>query len=130
MAVMLYVRFPLSLRFRFIDMAPQTISAKVEYQFPPMAISQLGANLDYCYYYQGLTPTSTSDPRSKSEKYGLLDAHLTLSDIPIGGGKWRLSTFGRNLADKEYYIAQFNTGTSSAFFDQSRTYGLELSFEY
>ncbi len=114
--------------FRFINMAPHTISAKVEYQFPPMAIGQLSANLDY--YYQGLTPTSTSDPRSKAAKYGLLDARLTLGDIPIGGGEWRISAFGRNLTDKEYYIAQFNTGTSSAFFGQPRTYGLELSFEY
>lgn len=114
--------------FRFINMAPHTVSAKLEYQFPPMAIGQLSANIDY--YYQGLITTSTSDPRFKVRGYGLLDARLTMADIPIGGGKWRVSAFGRNLTDKEYYISHFNTGASSAFFGQPRTYGLELSLEY
>lgn len=114
--------------FRFINMAPHTVSAKLEYQFPPMAIGQLSANIDY--YYQGLITTSTSDPRFKVRGYGLLDARLTMADIPISGGKWRVSAFGRNLTDKEYYISHFNTGASSAFFGQPRTYGLELSLEY
>jgi len=114
--------------FRFINMAPHTVSAKLEYQFPPTSIGQLRANIDY--YHQGLITTSTSDPRYKVHGYGLLDARLTMADIPIGGGEWKLSAFGRNLTDKEYYISHFNTGTSSAFFGQPRTYGLELSFEY
>jgi iron complex outermembrane receptor protein len=62
--------------------------------------------------------------------YGLLSARLTLSDIPVGFGNWRLSAFGKNLTDKEYYIAHFNGGLPSAIFGDPRTYGLELSFEY
>lgn len=114
--------------FRFINMAPHTVSAKAEYQFPPTSFGQLSANVDY--YHQGLITTSTSDPRYKVAGYGLLDARLTLADIPLGGGEWRVSAFGRNLTDKEYYISHFNTGAPSAFFGQPRTYGLEISLEY
>ncbi len=113
---------------KFINMPHHTVSAKAEYQFPPMAIGQLSAGIDY--YYQGLVQTSTSDLRYKARGYGLLDARLSLSDIPIGVGKWRLSAFGRNLTDKEYYVAHFSVGAPAAFYGQPRTYGLELSFEY
>ncbi len=114
--------------FRFINMAPHTVTAKAEYQFPPTSFGQLSANVDY--YHQGLITTSTSDPRYKVAGYGLLDARLTLADIPLAGGEWRVSAFGRNLTDKEYYISHFNTGAPSAFFGQPRTYGLEISLEY
>ncbi len=114
--------------FRFINMAPHTVSAKAEYQFPPTSFGQLSVNVDY--YHQGLITTSTSDPRYKVGGYGLLDARLTLADIPLAGGEWRVSAFGRNLTDKEYYISHFNTGAPSAFFGQPRTYGLEISMQY
>ena len=114
--------------FRFINMPHHTISAKAEYEFPPMAIGQLSVNVDY--YRQSLITTSTSDPRYKVGKYGLLDARLTLSDIPVGVGKWRLSAYGRNLTDEDYYVSHFSAGTPAAFFGQPRSYGLELSFEY
>ncbi|SNS35175.1 iron complex outermembrane recepter protein [Sphingomonas laterariae] len=114
--------------FRFINMAPNTITAKLDYQFPATGIGQPGIYVDY--YYQDRITTSTSDPRYQAPSYGLLDLRFTLSDIPIGFGSWRLSAFGRNLTDKEYYIAHFNSGVPSAFFGQPRTYGLELTFEY
>lgn len=113
---------------KFINMPHHTVSAKAEYQFPPMAIGQLSAGIDY--YYQGLVQTSSSDLRYKAAGYGLLDARISLSDIPIGVGKWRLSAYGRNLTDKEYYVAHFSAGSPAAFYGQPRSYGLELSFEY
>ena len=113
---------------KFINMPRHTVSMKAEYQFPPMPIGQLSAGVDY--YHQGLVQTSSSDLRYKARGYGLLDARVSLSDIPIGVGKWRLSAYGRNLTDKEYYVAHFSTGPSAAFYGQPRSYGLELSFEY
>ncbi|WP_232455607.1 TonB-dependent receptor [Sphingomonas sp. KC8] len=114
--------------FRFINTAPNTISAKADYQFPHTSIGQPGLFVEY--YYQDRITTSTSDPRYKAASYGLLDARLTLSDIPIGVGNWRLSAFGRNLTDAKYYVAHFSAGLPSAFYGQPRTYGLELTFEY
>ncbi|MGH6781233.1 MAG: TonB-dependent receptor domain-containing protein, partial [Sphingomonadaceae bacterium] len=114
--------------FRFINTAPNTITAKLDYQFPATPIGQPGIFVDY--YYQDRITTSTSDPRFQAASYGLLDARFTLSDIPIGFGHWRLSAFGRNLTDKEYYVAHFSAGVPSAFYGQPRTYGLELTFEY
>ena len=78
----------------------------------------------------GTFEASTGDPRYVIGDYGLLNARLTLSDIPVGPGNWRLSLFGKNLTDTEYYIAHFNGGLPAAIFGDPRTYGLELTFEY
>ena len=55
---------------------------------------------------------------------------LTLADIPVGVGNWRVSAYGKNLTDKEYYVFHGNSGLPGAFYGEPRTYGLELTFEY
>lgn len=61
--------------------------------------------------------------------YGLLNARLTLADIP-GVDGLRVGLWGRNLTDKEYYVTQFNIGRPGALFGEPRTYGVDLSFEF
>lgn len=112
----------------FIEAPRHTMTTSIEYAFPETPIGVLTANIDYSM--QSKKQQSSTDPRYLITDYGLLNARLTLSDIPVGFGKWRLAAFGRNLTDKEYYISHFNAGAPGAFFGEPRTYGLELTFEY
>ncbi|WP_240334306.1 TonB-dependent receptor [Sphingobium estronivorans] len=115
-------------RYTFIEAPHHTLTTSVEYVFPETPIGVLTANVDY--FMQSKKSTATADPRYIIGDYGLLNARLTLSDIPVGFGTWRLSAFGKNLTDKEYYVTHFNTGLPGAIFGEPRTYGLELVFEY
>jgi iron complex outermembrane receptor protein len=115
-------------RYTFVEAPKHTLTTSLEYRFPDTPIGILTANVDY--FLKSKVSTSTADPRYVIGDYGLLNARLTLSDIPVGLGNWRLSAFGKNLTDKEYYIAHFNGGLPSAIFGDPRTYGLELTFEY
>ncbi|SNS63743.1 iron complex outermembrane recepter protein [Sphingomonas laterariae] len=114
--------------FTFVEAPKHTLTTSAEYYFPEMSIGQLSASVDY--FMQSKKSSATSDARYVIGDYGLLNARLTLSDIPLGLGKWRLSAFGKNLTDKEYYVAHFAGGLPAAIFGEPRTYGLELTFEY
>ncbi|WP_313801686.1 TonB-dependent receptor [Sphingobium sp.] len=114
--------------YTFIEAPKHTLTTSIEYVFPETPIGILTANLDY--FQQSRKFTATADARYIIGDYGLLNARLTLSEIPVGFGNWRVSAFGRNLTDKEYYVAHFNTGFPAAIFGEPRTYGLELIFEY
>ena len=61
--------------------------------------------------------------------YGLLNARLTLAEIPGVEGV-RVGLWGRNLTDTEYYIMQFNIGRPGALFGEPRTYGVDLTVEF
>jgi iron complex outermembrane receptor protein len=114
--------------FYFVEAPHHTLTASLQYQFPETPIGNLTAYVDY--YLQAKKNSSVNDARYITGDYDLLDARLTLADIPVGFGKWRLSAFGKNLADKKYYVAHGNFGLPGAIFGQPRTYGLELTFEY
>ncbi len=115
-------------RYTFIEAPKHTLTLSGEYIFADTAIGMLTANVDY--FMQSKKSASTGDARYIIGDYGLLNARLTLSEIPVGFGKWRLSAFGRNLTDKEYYVTHFAAGLPGAIFGEPRTYGLELVFEY
>jgi iron complex outermembrane receptor protein len=67
------------------------------------------------------------DARYVIPDYGLLDARLTLADIPVHGLDAKLSVWGKNLTDKDYYITHANFFAPGAQFGNPRTYGLDLT---
>lgn len=115
-------------RYSFVEAPKHTLTTSAEYAFPEMSIGQLTANIDY--FMQSKKASATGDARYIVGDYGLLNARLTLSDIPVGFGNWRVSAFAKNLTDTNYYVAHFTSGMPSAIFGEPRTYGLELSFEF
>lgn len=115
-------------RYTFIEAPKHTLTTGIEYAFPQTSIGELTANIDY--FMQSKKSSATGDARYIVGDYGLLNARLTLSDIPVGVGTWRLSAFGKNLTDKNYYISHFSGGLPAAIYGEPRTYGLELTFEY
>jgi iron complex outermembrane recepter protein len=115
-------------RFNFVEAPRHTLSVGAEWVLPETPLGVPSASVDY--YMQSDKFSSTTDARYVIGDYGLLNARIALSDIPVGVGKWQLAAFGRNLADTRYYIAHFSAGLPAAFFGDPRSYGLELRFEY
>ena len=76
---------------------------------------------------------SAPDKRQVLPSYGLLDARLTLSDIPAGPVNLRLSAWGRNLTNKDYLVFEGAVGLSDRFgalFGEPRSYGLDLTASF
>jgi iron complex outermembrane receptor protein len=115
-------------RYTYVEAPKHTISTNLEYVFPETSIGRPSIYIDY--YMQSRKRTSSADRRFVIGDYGLLNARLSLSDIPIGIGSFKLSAFGKNLTNTTYYIAHFQGAVPAAIFGEPRTYGLELSLNF
>ena len=76
---------------------------------------------------------ATFSSRSTLDDYGLLNARLTLSEIPAGQGSFKVALWGKNLEDKQYMIdsiATFSNTDKAVLFGPPRSYGIDLSYEY
>ncbi len=62
--------------------------------------------------------------------YGLLDARVSLADIPVASGKLRVSLWGRNLTDENYYTFHFIYVVPTAMFGTPRSYGADFTLEF
>ena len=114
--------------YTYIEAPRNTISTSVEYKLPETGIGRPSLYVDY--YMQSKKFTNTNDAGYIIGDYGLLNARLTLSDIPIGLGNWKLSAFGKNITDTKYYISLFQGGIPAAIYGDPRSYGLELTFNF
>lgn len=115
-------------QYFYVNAPKHTLKASAEYQFEATAIGRPAVFLDY--YFQDRKRSSSTSAGYIVGSYGLLDARVTLTDIPVGTGDWSLAVYGRNLTDKEYYVDHFNAGVPSAYFGDPRTYGLEMSVRF
>lgn len=112
-----------------INAPKNAYSLDLEYVFPQSVLAgELSANLNYTW--QEKMHTSTSNPTYVIRDYGLLNARLTLSDIPAFGGAFRVSAWGKNLNDKEYWLSLANVIEPYALYGEPRSYGVDISWEY
>lgn len=119
----------ISSNYRFTNAPEHTIALDVTYDLPRLPIGQLTANANYTAQSDKFTNATISGGKYIVGDYGLINARLALSDIPGLPGV-RAAVWGRNLADKEYYLMQFNIGRPGAIFGEPRTYGIDLSVEF
>ena len=121
----------------FISQAPEhSYSFSASYTLPPFSFGTLTARLDYIYSddfsYSPRLPVADDSERS------VLNGRLTLGDIPIfsgDAGEVRISLWGRNLTDDEYFIYRINSGTSlgnieTSTFGEPRSAGIEFTYTY
>lgn len=98
-------------------------------------IGSVDFHINYSYQDDIDTSINVVDNRLLDDR-GLVDASMALTLAqPIGGGKLRLSLWGKNLADKEY--GNINAGSLSLFgidewttWGDPRTYGATISWNY
>ncbi len=115
--------------YRFTNAPKHTIALDLTYDLPRLPIGQMSANVNYTAQSDKYTSSTISSGKYIIGDYGLLNARLTLGDIPGLDGV-RASLWGRNLTDKNYYIMQFNVGRPGALFGEPRTYGIDLNVEF
>jgi len=114
--------------YRFTNAPAHTLAFDVTYDLPPTPVGRLSANANYTMQSDKFTNATITGGRYVVGDYGLLNARLALTDIPGLAGV-RAALWARNLADKEYYLMQFNIGRPGAIFGEPRTYGIDLSME-
>lgn len=115
-------------RYNFVEAPEHTVTGSLQYEFPATPIGTLTAQAEY--FYQSKKNVSVAEASYVIRSYGLLDARLVLSEIPLSGGNWRVSVFGKNLTDEEYLVFHGNASLPVGLFGDPRSYGIELSFEY
>ncbi|CAN5392729.1 TonB-dependent receptor [soil metagenome] len=115
-------------KYQFQNAPHHTVSANVEQVFPDTPIGRPEIYVNYAWESKRFA--NTGDAGLVFRSFGLLDARISLADIPLGVGKWTLSAFGKNLTDETYYLHQFRVVQPGAVYAEPRTYGLQLTFEY
>jgi iron complex outermembrane receptor protein len=119
--------------FEFTDAPHNSYTTSLQYEFPATPIGLFTALVDYSWQSEKF---SSSTPRAggnlyRIDDYGLLNARLNLSEIPVGAGSLRASLWGRNLEDKHYYTSLFDLSAAmGAYFGEPRSYGIDLVYQY
>ncbi|MCP1471478.1 iron complex outermembrane receptor protein [Sphingobium sp. OAS761] len=62
--------------------------------------------------------------------FWLVDGRIGVDDIRIGGTEFALSVWAQNLFDKDAYTFGPTVINQNVFYDQSRTYGIELKAKF
>lgn len=103
-----------------------TASAYVEYALPRASFGRFTLRLDGTYKDE-VSFDALSFLKTRAPAYSLLNARITLAEIPTAKADVSLSLWGRNLTNKSYQIfgvdfGEFQTGT----FGDPRAFGLDL----
>ncbi|HET6524333.1 TonB-dependent receptor [Sphingopyxis sp.] len=119
----------ISADYRFTNAPKNTLAFDANYTLPDLPVGTLSANVNYTMQSDKFTGSTIAGGKFITGDYGLLNARLTLAEIPGVDGV-RVGLWGRNLTDTEYYIMQFNIGLPGALFGEPRTYGVDLTVEF
>ena len=100
-------------------------------------VAHVDGNYDSGYYanytdsaYDPVTRAVTVK-QPKGEKATVVNARVALTDIPTPAGTATISVWSRNLLNEEhlFYKSKDAFGTVSGFFNDPRTFGLELNLK-
>lgn len=117
--------------FEFVNAPQHSFRAHLTYDIAQTSIGNLSAYLNYAWVDDHFATTSTVNGDYMIDAYGVVDARLTLADIPgLAAGNLRVALWGKNLSDEEYaYIHGPLFGGATAWADP-RTYGIDLTYEF
>ena len=115
--------------FRFINAPHHSVSLDATYTSPDLGFGAIEANVNYNWQDKQYSSADLAKGAYIIGSYGLLNARLSVIDIPLAEGL-RVGVFGRNILNKDYYIAHFNAGAAAAVFGEPRTYGVDAVFEF
>jgi len=110
-----------------------TASLGVEYTFGEFAGGELSGRLDWSYQDDYVPYTNpTQNAVSQIEAYDLINARISLSDIPVGEDRsLQVAAWVKNLTDEEYRVNTIPFGLwATSYFGDPRTYGVDLSYHF
>ncbi|HEY4547351.1 MAG TPA: TonB-dependent receptor [Pedomonas sp.] len=114
--------------YPYISAPKHNITMSLEYTFPPTPIGTVSAVADYSF--QDKQYSQANDWRYIIGDYGLLNARLNLTDMPLAFADVRLGIWGRNLTGRDYYVAHGNLFAPGALYGEPRTYGIDLNLAF
>ena len=115
----------------FVNAPHNSYVANIDYTIATTAIGQLSANVGYSWRADAFTTVATTAGKWKEESYGLLNARLTLAEIPVTNvGKVRASLWGKNLEDKKYSVIHAPGFNGYRAFGDPRSVGIDVVYEY
>jgi iron complex outermembrane receptor protein len=122
---------------RFTYSPKVTLNVGAQYQFPALSFGVLTARLDYSYRSGlefGASPYgSPYRDMISAPGRGLLDARLTLSELPLGNTEASLSLWGKNITDKKYRTVGIDFGAlgfATNAYGEPATFGVDLTVKY
>lgn len=136
-------------RYVFPQAAQHTYNIGLEYIFEPFSFGELSANLNYNWTDERAATSrigevyleSTPDDASSASEfrgawiddYGLLNARLTLSDMDLASGSFKISLWGKNLEDTDYEVSAISNllhSDRSVIWGEPRTYGVDFTYDF
>ena len=111
-------------------MPESTASGFVEYSFPPAAMGILAVRVDASYKDE-VVFSPLNYALTAADDYALVNARITLSELPFAKVDASIALWGKNLTDEDYQVfgvdfSQFQTGS----FGDPRAFGIDLRMEF
>ena len=99
---------------RFTYAPDTTANVALRYDFPRFDLGQFSGRIEYnyrgkVYFYPTVVGTPVHE-QIAGDGRGLLDARLTLAEIPIGSAEASVALWGKNLTDEEYRVHGIDFG--------------------
>ena len=117
--------------FRYPHAPQHSYTLDLEYLFPPTPIGDVSVSVGYSWQDEKYSSSTIDSGRYIIDNYGLLNARLSLANIPLPKGNLRVAAWGKNLEDREYYIAHFDLRVlNGAIFGEPRSYGLDITYDF
>jgi len=111
-----------------------TASLGLEWDIVQLLGGQLTARVDWSYIDDRVAyPDPAQNTYLQLDSYDVINARLTLADIPMGDNRLKLAAWGKNLTDEEYRINGIPFGYpfwTVSYYGDPRTYGLEATVEF
>ena len=120
-----------------LALAPEhSITGSLDYSMP-VSIGTLNANINIQYQDESLSGVQA--PSGVLNDRTLIAATVSIADVSLGEdyGDLRISLWGNNLLDEEYYVGNIRQETFDSFgliglatFGDPRTYGVTLEYNF
>lgn len=111
-----------------------TANVGAQYETPIGNAGNFIARVDWSYrskvYWHPVNPFNDA---IADKGVGLLNARLSLADIPVGASKATVSLWGKNLTKEEYMLSGIDfggLGFAGVMYGDPRTYGVEVGFKF
>ena len=119
--------------------ASTTATAGAEYTFGNVGAGELSFRVDYSYKGRvgynilPVAPFAPFDKEIEAPAYGLWDARIMLTDVPLGGGSAVFTLWAKNLTNKEYRTSGIDFGSlgyAINAYGEPRSYGLDVRVKF
>ena len=117
--------------YTFVNTPRHSLLADLDWDIAELPIGELRFNVNYSWQDDKAITSSTTRGVFGIEAYGLVNARLTLAEIPgIPAGSLRVAAWGRNLDDKTWAFLNAPLFGGYRAYGEPRTWGIDIIWDY